>query len=86
LVQLYGGVDAVFNTLSREVHALPVKAQLAVADNPLAAQLLAEYDCPVSLNPKESAQLLAQLPISAACLGTKTQKHCKAAGFRQLGE
>ena len=86
LAQLYGGMDAVFNTLSREVDALPIKAQLAVADNPLAAQLLAEYDCPVSLNPKESAQLLAQLPIGAAGLGTKTQKHCKAAGFRQLGE
>lgn len=86
LTQLYGGLRAVFNTLSREVQELPVKTQLAVADNPLAAQLLAEYNSPVSLKPEESARLLAQLPISAAGLSTKIQKHCKAAGFCQLGE
>lgn len=86
LSQLYGGVNAALEVLSREVRALPVTVQLAVADNPLAAQVLAEYDSSVSLNPKNSPQQLEQLPISAAGLSAKVQKHCKAAGFRQLGE
>jgi len=86
LTQLYGGLRSVFDTLSREVQVLPVAAQLAVADNPLAAQLLAKYNCPVSLNSEESTRSLTQLPINAAGLSTKTQKHCKAAGFCHLGE
>ncbi|MDV6317334.1 DNA polymerase Y family protein [Idiomarina sp. HP20-50] len=86
LSQLYGGLNAVSDVLHREVRALPVTAQLACADNPLAAKLLAEYDSPVSLSTDESAQLLAQLPINAAGLSAKVEKDCQATGFRQLGE
>lgn len=86
LTRLYGGLHAVFDALSREVSKLPVAVQLAVADNPLSAQLLAEYGRPVSLQPEEQAQFLAQLPINAAGLSSKVEKHCKATGFYQLGE
>ncbi|RUO69720.1 Y-family DNA polymerase [Idiomarina ramblicola] len=86
LSQLYGGFNAALEVLSREVRALPVTVQLAVADNPIAARVLAEHSRSVSLNPEDAPEQLEQLPISAAGLSAKVQKHCKAAGFRQLVE
>ncbi|MCK7460334.1 Y-family DNA polymerase [Idiomarina aminovorans] len=86
LSQLYGGLNATLETLSREVRVLPLTVQFAVASNPLAAKLLAEYEGSASLSPEDSSARLKLLPISAAGLSTKVQKHCQAAGFRQLGE
>jgi len=86
LEQLYGGRNGAFNVLSQKVQELPVTSQLAVADNSLAAQLLAESGSPVSLLAEKQANLLAELPIQNAGLSLKAQKHSKAAGFRLLGE
>lgn len=85
LTQLYGGLENVIATLCREIRELPLTAQLATAETPLAAQLLAESGHSGSLSSDEVTCLLAQLPVCAAGFSAKAQKQCAAAGFQQLG-
>lgn len=85
LIQLYSGLENVVATVSRGVRELPLTAQLATAETPLAARLLAISGHSGSLHPEEQARVLAQLPVCAAGFSAKTQKQCAAAGFQQLG-
>lgn len=85
LIQLYSGLENAVATVSRGVRELPLTVQLATAETPLAAQLLAMAGHSGSLHPEEQVRLLAQLPVRAAGFSAKTQKQCAAAGLQELG-
>ncbi len=86
LEKLYGGLSNTVKTLHLAVKQLNVRSQLAVANNALAAKVLAEADAPLTMNDEKTCHQLKSLSIKSSGLPDKVVRDSLSAGIFSIGD
>jgi len=86
LEKLYGGLSNTVKTLHLAVKQLNVRSQLAVANNALAAKVLAEADSPLTMKDEKAGHQLKGLSIKSSGLPDKVVRNSLSAGIFSIGD